>query len=302
MVQQQQNQIQQQQPKLGIAALKSVLNNDAIKQKFADMLGKKAQGFITSVINVCSNNQLLAKAEANSIVLAAANAAALDLPIDPNLGYAALVPLKERKKGYTVCTFMIQRNGWVELAQRTGQISRLNAEPVYEGELVKKNRFTEEYVFDEARRCSDNVIGYMGYLETTSGFKKTIYWTVDEMKRHAMRYSQTYKKGYGLWVDDFQSMALKTIYKHLIVKFAPKSIELQNAASNDQASFTGDIDNPKAVYLDNPQNDEVGEAVDFEEVDTESGEVQQEEEPKTIIVVEDDKPTNGELFNEKEQQ
>ena len=199
---------------------------------------------------------------------------------------------------------MIQRNGWVELAQRTGQISRLNAEPVYEGELVKKNRFTEEYVFDEARRCSDNVIGYMGYLETTSGFKKTIYWTVDEMKRHAMRYSQTYKKGYGLWVDDFQSMALKTIYKHLIVKFAPKSIELQNAASNDQASFTGDIDNPKAVYLDNPQNDEVGEPVDFEEVDTESGEVKQEEEPKTIIVVEeDDEPnSNGELFNEKEQQ
>lgn len=302
MVQQQQNQIQQQ-PKLGIAALKSVLNNDAIKMKFADMLGKKAQGFITSVINVCSNNQLLAKAEANSIVLAAANAAALDLPIDPNLGYAALVPFNDRKKGYTVCTFMIQRNGWVELAQRTGQISRLNAEPVYDGELVKKNRFTEEYVFDEARRCSDNVIGYMGYLETTSGFKKTIYWTVDEMKRHAMRYSQTYKKGYGLWVDDFQSMALKTIYKHLIVKFAPKSIELQNAASNDQASFTGDIDNPKPVYVDNPQNDEVGEAVDFEEVDTESGKVQQEEEPKTIIVVEEDEPNNnGELFNEKEQQ
>lgn len=301
MVQQQQNQIQQQQPKLGIAALKSVLNNDAIKQKFADMLGKKAQGFITSVINVCSNNPLLAKAEANSIVLAAANAAALDLPIDPNLGYAAIIPFQDRKKGYVVANFQLMRNAWVELAQRTGQIARLVCEPVYDGELVKKNRFTEEYVFDEARRCSDTIIGYMAYLETTTGFKKTIYWTIDEIKRHAMRYSQTYKKGYGLWVDNFDAMARKTLTKHIIVKFAPKSIELQNAAINDQASFTGDIDNPKAVYIDSPQNEEVGDAVDFEEVDTDSGEVQQEE-PKTIIVVEEDEPNNnGELFNEEEQ-
>jgi recombination protein RecT len=179
---------------------------------------------------------------------------------------------------------------------------KLVNEAVYEGELVSKNRFTDEYVFDETKRVSDTVIGYMAYIKLTNGFEKTVYWTIDEVKRHALRYSQTYKKGYGVWVDNFDAMAKKSLVKHLIIKYVPKSIQLTTATEADQASFTGDIDNPKAVYLDNPQNDEVGEAVDFEEVDTESGEVQQEEEPKTIIVVEDDEPTNGELFNEKEQQ
>ena len=104
----------------------------------------------------------------------------------------------------------------------------------------------------------------MAYLETTTGFKKTIYWTVDEIKRHAMRYSQTYKKGYGLWVDNFDAMAKKTLIKHIIMKFAPKSIELQNAAVNDQASFAGDIDNPQPVYVDSPTQEDT---VDFEEVE-----------------------------------
>lgn len=260
------NQIQNQnQPKIGIAALKSVLNNESIQKKFEAMLGKKAQGFITSVINVCSNNPLLAKAEANSIVLAAANAAALDLPVDPNLGYAAIIPFNDKKKGYVVATFQLMRNAWVELAQRTGRVERLICEPVYEGELVKKNRFTEEYVFDEDQRKSDTVVGYMAYLSLVDGFKKTIYWTVDEVKKHALRYSQTYKKGYGLWVDNFDAMARKTLTKHIIVKYAPKSIELQNAIKNDDAMFTGEVGNSQPVYLDNPAT----EYTDFEEADAE---------------------------------
>jgi len=273
---QNQNQIQQQQ-KIGIAALKSVLNNDSIKQKFVDMLGKKAQGFITSVINVCSNNKMLANAEANSIVLAAANAAALDLPIDPNLGYAAIVPFNDKNKGCVVATFQIMRNGWVELAQRTCKIKKLNCEAVYEGELVSKNRFTEEYVFDENKRKSDTVIGYMAYLATTDGFEKTIYWTIDDMKRHAMRYSQTFKKGYGLWLDNFDAMAKKTLTKHIIVKFAPKSIStaLYEAASKDEAAFTGDINNPQPVYVDNQQEEQVEEFQEAVVVVEEDGEEHQ---------------------------
>ena len=203
------------------------------------------------------------------------------------------------------------RNGWVELAQRTGQVVRIANEPVYEGELVKANRFTDEYEFDESKRVSDNVIGYMAYVKLTNGFEKTVYWTVEKCKQHGLRYSQTFKKGYGLWVDDFNSQALKTVLKHLIVKYLPKSIELQNAVEKDQAAFGGEIDNPKAVYLDSPQN-EVGEPVEFEEVDAESGEVavdstvtvtESGETPNgfTTSVTTEQEPTNGELFNEPRQ-
>lgn len=288
-----------QQPN-NLKDLKVALASDSVVNRFKEMLGKKSAGFLTSIMNIVSNNELLKKASVNSIILAASQAAALDLPINPNLGYAAIIPYKN-KSGSVDIQFQLMRSGWVELALRTGQVVKLVNEAVYEGELVSKNRFTDEYVFDETKRVSDTVIGYMAYIKLTNGFEKTVYWTIEEVKRHALRYSQTYKKGYGVWVDNFDAMAKKTLVKNLIIKYVPKSIQLVTATEADQASFTGDIDNPKPVYVDNPQNDEVGEAVDFEEVDTDSGEVQQEEEPKTVIVVEEDEPNiNGELFNEEE--
>lgn len=235
----------------GLVALKSALSTESVRKKFEDMLGRKAPGFITSITNVVSNNALLQKADRNSIILAAATSAALDLPINPNLGYSAIVPFNDTKTGQCLAQCQIMRNGWVELAQRSGQVVRICNEIVYEGELVKHNRFTDEYVFDETKRISDKVIGYMAYVKLANNFEKTVFWTVEQCKAHGLRYSQTFKKGKGLWKDDFHSMALKTVLKNLIVKYVPKSLEMQMAIERDQAAFTGDIDNPQPVYVDN---------------------------------------------------
>ena len=255
----------QKNDRIGIAALKRILNNESIQKKFSDMLGKKAAGFITSVINVCQNNSMLSNADANSVVLAAASAAALDLPVNPNLGYAAIIPYYDSKNKVTVAQFQLQRNAWVELAMRTGQVVRIANEPVYKGELVSKNRFTDEYVFDESKRESDEIIGYMAYAKLVNGYEKTVYWTVQECKEHGKRYSQTFKNGKGLWVDNFSAMALKTVLKHLIVKYLPKSIELTTAIERDQAELRGDIDNIEPEYIDNVKDKEP--FVDFEEVE-----------------------------------
>ena len=242
-----------------LPALKKMLGAESIQKKFNEMLGKKASGFIASITTCVSNNQLLQKADPTSIVLAASQAAALDMPIVPNLGYAAIVPYKSSAQ------FQIMRNGWVELCERTGLVQTIVNEIVYEGQLVTKNKFTGEYVFDEDAKKSNKVIGYMAYLKLTNGFEKTVYWTVDECKAHGQRYSQTYRQNKGLWIDNFNSMCLKTVLKNLIVKFAPKSVELQRAIEIDQAAFTGDIDNPQPVYVDN-QTGEVKEYSEYEEV------------------------------------
>lgn len=235
----------------GLVALKSALSSESVKKKFEDMLGRKAPGFITSITNVVSNNALLQKADRNSIILAAATAAALDLPINPNLGYSAIVPFNDTKTGQCLAQCQIMRNGWVELAQRSGQVVRICNEIVYEGELVSHNRFTDEYVFDESKRISDKVIGYMAYVKLANNFEKTVFWSIEQCKAHGLRYSQTFKKGKGLWKEDFHSMALKTVLKNLIVKYVPKSLEMQMAIERDQASLVGDIDNPQPVYVDN---------------------------------------------------
>lgn len=245
--------------------LKSALSADSIQKKFNDMLGKKSAGFLTSITNVVQNNDLLQKAEVNSIILAAAQAASLDLPINPNLGFAAIIPFNDRKSGKCVAQFQIQRDGWVDLCLRTGQFEYIANEIVYEGELIEKNRFTDTYVFDETKRTSNKIIGYMASFKLVNGYKKTVYWTVEECKSHGLQYSQTFKKGYGLWKDNFNAMCLKTVLKHLLKKFAPKSIEsIAKAIESDQASFVGDINNTKAVYVDNDTNNNVV-VTDFEE-------------------------------------
>lgn len=259
--------------------LKVALSSESVAKRFSDMLGKRAPGFITSITNVVSNNDLLKKADVNSIILAAATAAALDLPINPNLGYAAIIPFKDNKTGSCTATCQIMRSGWVELAQRSGQIVRLANEIVYEGELVSHNRFTDEYVFDETKRKSDKIIGYLAYAKLSNGFEKYVFWDVEKCKQHGLRFSQTFKRGYGLWKDDFNSMALKSVLKHLITKYLPKSLEMQMAIERDQAALYGDIDNPQVHYVDNggemPVETEPQDFQEAEVVDEQTGEVQQ---------------------------
>lgn len=261
-----------------LVTLKNALNTDGVKAKFADMLGKKSAGFMTSITTVVQNNALLQNADVNSIILAAAQAASLDLPINPNLGFSAIIPFNDKKAGKCVATFQIMRDGWVDLCLRTGQFEYIVNEPVYEGELVEKNRFTDTYVFDESKRTSDTIIGYMAAFKLTNGYKKTLYMTVDEVLAHGKRYSQTFKKGYGLWVDDPKAMGLKSVLKLLLKKYAPKSIELvAKAITADQAAFEGSIDSPQAVYVDNDGSKVKTEMTDFVEAEEVELTAEQEE-------------------------
>lgn len=230
----------------------SAMSNVRTKDYLLSMLGseKKRDQFVTSLVSVVSGNELLQKCDPMSVLYAAMKSVPINLPIEGNLGYAAVIPYG------TNATFQIMRNGWMELAMRTGQVQFIANELVHEGELVKKNKFTGEYIFDEDAKKSDKVIGAMAYIKLINGFEKTVYMPVEEIKAHAARYSQTYKKGYGVWVDNFEAMALKTVLKKLIVKYCPKSAELQNAIVSDQQVTDG---NNVSTYADNmpdeqPQN------------------------------------------------
>ena len=234
-----------------LVQLKNTLKAPSVEQKFKEMLGKRAPQFITSITSVVNNNALLQKADVNSIVMGAAAAASMDLPLNPNLGYAALVPFNSKDGCFAQLQVMVK--GWVELFLRSGQCQNIICETVYEGQLVKKNKFTGEYVFDEDAKKSDKIIGFMAYFKLTNGFEKFEYMTIDEVKEHAKKFSQTYRKGIGPWKDMFEQMAQKTVLKKLLTKWAPKSIEMQQMAMFDQSIVKGDINNMDAaepVYAD----------------------------------------------------
>jgi len=228
---------------------KAQLYGAGAQQYISDVLAepKARENFMTSLISVVANDTNLQKCKPMSVFHAALKSVPLGLPIESNMGFAAVIPYGDN------ASFQIMRNGWVELAMRTGQVKFIANEIVHEGELVKKNKFTGEYVFDEDAKTSDKVIGYMAYIKLVSGFEKTVYWTVEECKAHALRYSQTYKKGYGIWHDNFDSMCLKTVLKNLIVKFCPKSAELQKAIRDDQSVTDA---NNVSTYADNMPDDQ----------------------------------------------
>lgn len=234
-----------------LVKLKETLKAPSVEQKFKEMLGKRAPQFITSITSVVTNNALLQKADVNSIIMGAATAASMDLPLNPNLGYAALVPFNSKDGCFAQLQVMVK--GWVELFLRSGQCQNIICETVYEGQLVKKNKFTGEYVFDEDAKKSDKIIGFMAYFKLTTGFEKFEYMTIDEVKEHAKKFSQTYRKGIGPWKDMFEQMGQKTTLKRLLTKWAPKSIEMQQMAMFDQSIVRGDINNMNAaepVYAD----------------------------------------------------
>lgn len=231
---------------------KALFNKDEVKAKFQELLGRRSSAFMTSVLQIVASNPLLTNADPNSIYHSAAVAATLDLPLNNNLGFAYIVPYNQKQKDGTykqVAQFQIGYKGFIQLAQRSGQFKTISATPVYEGQLVEENPLTG-FVFDFKQKKSDKIIGYAAYFQLLNGFEKTLYATTADLEKHGKKYSQTFKKGFGLWKDDFDAMAIKTVLKLLLSKFAPLSIEMQKAVITDQA-IVNDAETTDITYVDN---------------------------------------------------
>lgn len=237
-----------------IEKVKSLFEREDVKVKFKELLGKKSTSFITSVLQIVASNELLANAEPTSVYQSAAMAATLDLPLNNNLGFAYIVPYNQKQKDGSfkqVAQFQLGYKGFIQLAQRSGQFKTISATPIYEGQIAENNPLTG-IVFDFKSKKSDVAIGYAAYFQLLNGFEKTIFMTTDELKKHGGKYSQTFKKGFGLWKDDFDSMATKTVLKLLLSKYAPLSVDIQRAIITDQ-SIISNAETLDVEYSDNSE-------------------------------------------------
>ena len=198
--------------------LKKWFSNESLIRQLSSQLSISPQAFTSSVLSVVNNNSYLRNADPASIYGAAMVAASMNLQLNPSLGECAIIPYGKQAQ------FQVMTSGLVQLAMRSGVIKSLINEVVYEGQLVRKNKFKGIYEFDEDAKTSDKVIGYMAYMETVEGFEKTLYMTVDEVKAHAKKFSKTFQKGGGIWVENFDAMAKKTVLKQLLSKWSPKSV------------------------------------------------------------------------------
>lgn len=246
------NEVQKVDPNsLGIKAL---MDMPTMQKKFHDVLKEKSKGFITSVLNLVNNDSYLAKSNAMSIVTSAMVAATLDLPVDKNLGYAWIVPFKDKNRNYEqYAQFQLGYKGYIQLALRTGQYKNINATQVYEGEIKNWDRFTETY--ERGERVSDKVVGYLGYFEMINGFNKTVYWTKDQMEAHRVQFNKGKNKTAltGVWHDNYDAMAIKTVIRNMLSKWGILSIDMQKATVADDTVIS-DVDsegNPITDITDN---------------------------------------------------
>lgn len=261
----------QKSQKMNFAA---VLKSPAVQTSLIGTLGDamKAKTFTAALISAVNTNRQLMSCEPMSIISAALLGESLQLSPSPQLGHYYMVPFNDSKSGTTKATFQLGWKGYYQLALRSGQYKHLDAVAVKEGELIGYNPITDEInlepIGDPLAREKAKTIGYYAHFELNNGFTKAMYWPKEKMEAHALTYSQGYKakRGYTFWEKDFDSMALKTMYRQLISKYGIMSIEMQKAFVNDM-TIQGDI---------NAASDEGGEPIFFdstEVIDAETGEM-----------------------------
>lgn len=226
-------------------AIKAYMNGQGVQRKLEELLGERKDVFLTSALQVVNSNKALQNASPESIFGAVVTAATLNLPINDNLGFAYIVPFKGQ------ASFQMGYKGFIQLAQRSGQFKRINACKTYSGD-------TEQSVYERLtaflpKEPKGEVTGYIAYFQLLNGFEAHLAMTNKEMAAHAGQYSQSFKKGYGVWKDNFEAMAQKTVLKLLLSKQAPLSIvpTLADAVQADQAIIRDVNGQPSYEYADN---------------------------------------------------
>ena len=244
--------------KASVNPLQVMISSKSVQERFEKMLGDKANSFLSSLLTLVNNDKNLATANPKSILTSAAIAASLDLPVNKSLGFAWIIAYKG------VAGFQIGYKGLLQLAQRSGLLRSIVCVEVYEGECQSWNKFTEEFVPGE--KVSDSIVGYYASFELINGFKKTTYWTREEVLAHAKRFSKAFNS--GPWKTDEKAMGKKTVLSSLLRTYAPMSIEMQNAVETDGkvATFNEETAQDEFVEVEayDAENEDMAPTVDIE--------------------------------------
>ena len=214
--------------------VKSYLDSPELTERLQNaMTPQKKELFKTSLLGVINSNSLFEKADPLSIIQSALVATTLDLPINPSLGYAYIIPYGVKAQ------FQLGYKGLIQLAQRTGQYQTISASEVREGQI--KDYDPLKGVEFDWTVTDGEVIGYVAYFKLINGFEKYLYMSLKELEAHGKKYSKSYdskdkytKEYNGIWRTNFDAMAKKTVLKQLISKFGIMSVEMQDAVVKDQ--------------------------------------------------------------------
>ncbi len=273
---------------VGVMNFTKSINSSYVQNQLKQVLGKNAGTFATSLVEVFTNDTQLQKCDQKKVIQEAIKAATLKLPLNKQLGYAYILVFnnwdKASRKSVPTPQIVLGYRGYIQLAMRTGQYKNINADVVYEGEMVGRDKLSGAIDLS-GDKISEKVVGYFAHFETVNGFSKTLFMSLGEMAGYALKFSPSFKRnaeknplpsvdalcdmandqavngpqqGKVGWEGDFNSMAIKTVLRRLLSKYGYLSIEMMSALAEDESS---------AVEQRNEENNETKPVFDAQAVE-----------------------------------
>ena len=221
--------------------------------------------FTRMVLSALSVNPKLAQCTPKSFLGAMMSAAQLGLEPNTPLGQAYLIPYVN--KGQLEVQFQIGYKGLLDLAYRSGEVDIIQAHIVYENDTFEceygLNPTLKHIPADSDR--GEPIKVYAVFKTKTGGYGFEVM-SMDDVRRHAEKYSQAYKSGYSPWKTNFEEMAKKTVLKK-VLKYAPMKSDFVRGIVQDESIKTEISEDMYAV------NNEIAYEAEYTEVDSDTGEV-----------------------------
>lgn len=162
---------------------------------------------------------------------------AAQLGVEPNtpLGQAYLIPY--RNHGVDEVQFQLGYKGMIDLAYRSGQVSTIQAEAVYENDTFEYCLGLEpklEHIPASADR--GDATHYYAVVRMKDGGYCFNVMSKSDVENHAKKYSKAYG-GFSPWKTSFDEMAKKTVLKRAL-KYAPMKSDFVRAVVQDETIKT----------------------------------------------------------------
>ena len=183
-----------------------------------------------------------------------------------------LSALSYRNHGQMECQFQLGYKGLIDLAYRSGEVSVIQAHTVYENDV-----FEYELGMDPklrhvpAKADRGEAVAYYAMFKTKDGGYGFEVMSVDDVQRHAQRYSKSYGNGSSPWRSNFDEMAKKTVLKRAL-KYAPLKSDFVRGVAQDE-TIKAELSDEMYAVPDETVFEAEGEEIGSTAVDTETGEV-----------------------------
>jgi recombination protein RecT len=190
--------------------------------------------FTRITMTALSSNPKLQETTPQSFMGAMMTAAQLGLEPNTPLGQAYLIPFKN--KGRLECQFQLGYKGLIDLAYRSGAVTIIQAHTVYENDEFEFEFGLEPKLHHVPTQDADkgNPEWFYAMFRTKDGGFGFDVMSVEDVKAHAAKYSQSYGSSYSPWKTNFEEMAKKTVLKK-VLKYAPLKTEFMRELDSDES-------------------------------------------------------------------